>query len=219
MITSIFISKDSEDVPVLRQFCNQHKIVLHAQSLIAFESVPFRVEQSYDVLFFSSIRSAHFFLKQAAIPNNVVVACIGETTADKLKLLGIIPDFIGEKSGNPIEVTQAFKQWLGKRTVLIPQSDKSAQTISLFLPEEHYIACVVYRTLLNCKPVDNSDVYVFTSPSNAESFLQCNPTPEGKIIAWGETTKQFLLQKEIPPFTKLETSTIGELIVRINELL
>ncbi len=219
MINSIFISKDIEDVSALKQFCDERSIVLHAQSLIAFESVPFRVERAHDVLFFSSIRAARFFLKQAAIPNDVAVACIGETTAEKLKSLGIIPDFIGEKSGNPIEVAQAFKQWLGKRIVFIPQSDKSARTISTILPEEQYIECVVYRTILNCKQVEKSVVYVFTSPSNAESFLQCNPKPEGKIIAWGETTKHFLRHKEIPLYAKLDTATIDELITRISELI
>jgi hypothetical protein len=56
----IFISKNSDDCESLVHYCNQKELDLIAQSLIEFEAIPFKIESNFDIVFFSSIRSAQF---------------------------------------------------------------------------------------------------------------------------------------------------------------
>jgi uroporphyrinogen-III synthase len=209
---SLFISKDISEVVLLQQFCLANNINLIAHSLIRFEAIPFQVNQSYDVLFISSIRAAEFFLKTEKIKPETVVACIGQTTASKLEDLGIKTSFVGEKSGNPIEVAEAFKKWLGNRTVLIPQSNISKRTIGSLLPSNQCIEPIVYKTVSDCQEIPACETYVFTSPSNFDSFLTCNEPPHGKVIAWGETTKKHIAAKGITVSNTLQKAEVGELI-------
>ncbi len=212
MNKSLFISKDISEVVLLQQFCLANNINLIAHSLIRFEAIPFQVNQSYDVLFISSIRAAEFFLKTEKIKPETVVACIGQTTASKLEDLGIKTSFVGEKSGNPIEVAEAFKKWLGNRTVLIPQSNISKRTIGSLLPSNQCIEPIVYKTVSDCQEIPACETYVFTSPSNFDSFLTCNEPPHGKVIAWGETTKKHIAAKGITVSNTLQKAEVGELI-------
>jgi uroporphyrinogen-III synthase len=70
----------------------------------------------------------------------------------------------------------------------------------------------VYQTLPNCKLITHCDYYVFTSPSNVESFLACNAKPKGEIIAWGSTTKNALLQSNLQSTFTLKNSSEKDLI-------
>lgn len=209
---SIFISKDLSEVALLQEFCFANKINLIATSLIRFEAVPFDVNQTYDVLFISSIRAAEFFLKKEKIKPETVIACIGQTTASKLKDLGLKVTFIGEKSGNPIAVAEAFKKWLGNRTVLIPQSNISKRTIASLLPSNQCIEPIVYKTVSDCQIIAVCNTYIFTSPSNVDSFMKCNKPPLGKTIAWGETTKKHIAAKGIIVSNTLQKAEVGALI-------
>lgn len=211
MNNSLFISKASHEVLALERFCELKGINLIAESLIKFEAVPFSVERTFEVIFFTSIRSAHFFLKQETVSKNTAIACIGLGTAEKLQALGLDVSFVGDKSGNPSDVAQEFKKWLGKRIVLFPQSTISKRSIVSILPENQCLELTVYNTLANCKEIPHCETYVFTSPSNFESFLLCNNTPQGKIIAWGESTKKCIEKYELPVSTTLEFSNLNEL--------
>lgn len=212
MNKSIFISKPLSELDALNSFCTEKGIHLIAESLIRFEAVPFTVEKPYEVVFISSIRAAEFFIKATTLLPDCKIACIGETTADKLKNLGLSVDFTGEKAGKPDEVADAFKTWLGDRKVIIPQSNISKRSIASKIAPEQCIEVIVYRTLSNCKPIPSCSRYIFTSPSNFESFLLCNNAPKGKIIAWGETTKRAILEHGLGVDYTLEGSGLGELV-------
>lgn len=212
LIKSIFISKPLSELDALNTFCTQKGIHLIAESLIRFDSVPFTVEKPYDVVFFASIRAAEFFLNGTTVPPHCKIACIGETTAEKLKNLGLSVDFIGEKAGKPDEVAEAFKTWLGGRTVIIPQSTISKRSIASKIAPEQCIEVIVYKTIPACKTIPVCDISVFTSPSNFESFLLCNEAPKGNIIAWGETTKRAILEHGLEVDRTLEGSGLGELV-------
>jgi uroporphyrinogen-III synthase len=210
--SSIFISKSFAEVAELDQFCQQKGLQLFAESLITFKAVPFKIEQAYDVVFFASIRAAEFFLQQVDLPPSCAIACIGQTTAAKLNALGLHVDFIGEKAGKPEEVANAFKAWLGTRTVLIPQSTVSKRSIASVIDPKHCMEVVVYETLPECKKIPVCGTYVFTSPSNFESFLLCNEVPKGRIIAWGETTKRAVLKHGLGVDDTLVCADMGELV-------
>jgi uroporphyrinogen-III synthase len=211
-VKRLFISKNSEDIRLLPSFCSENDIELLASSFIRFEPVIFSIESDFEVVFFGSIRAASFFILQQDIPKHVELACIGETTAKKLTDMGFALNFVGSKSGQPVQVANDFIEWLGSRRVLIPCSQQSKRTVSRLVPKNQKEEKVVYQTLSDCKPLENCDYYVFTSPSNLESFLTCNSKPEGIIIAWGTTTQKALIDHEIVVDYTLNHSTEEELL-------
>jgi len=212
LIQSIFISRDSNGCVSLIEFCKQHQLDLVSQSLISFESSDFVVLYSYDVIFFSSIRSAEYFLRKEKIDDSKKIACIGQETALKLKNLGIHVDFVGENSGNPSDVSREFKNWLGNRKVLIPHSSESLLSITEYLNPNQIVLVEVYKTSLNPTKIPVCDSYVFTSPTNVRAFLLSNDRSSLKnVIAWGRSTEKELLLNKIPVMNVLQTGTMLEL--------
>ena len=193
-------------------FCQQNQLDLISQSLISFKSTDFQVSESYEVIFFSSIRSAEFFLRKEKIDESKKIACIGQETATKLQNLGMNVDFIGMNSGNPSEVARAFKDWLGDQIVLIPHSSESLLSITEFLNLDHVILVEVYKTVLEPTILPICDCFIFTSPSNVRAYLLANDSSSLKnVIAWGRSTDKELQLKKIPVMKVLQTGTLIEL--------
>ncbi len=211
LISSLFISKNAEELPLLRQFCAEQHIAFHAQSLLQFEGIPFAIQHPFEIVFFSSIRAAAYFLAQSAV-GHAVIACVGQKTADKLNTLGYTPTFVGHQSGNPSQVALDFCSFAGQRRTLIPCSDISARTIAKALPADQVEEVVVYRTNAKSVYVPACDVYVFTSPSSVDAFLQQNEKPLGQIIAWGDTTAARLHELGIGVSKVLKTASEEEVV-------
>jgi len=218
LISSLFISKNAEELPLLRQFCAEQHIAFHAQSLLQFEGVPFKVQCPFDVLFFSSIRAAEFFFFHSNA-GHADIACVGQKSAQKLRDLGYTPTFIGQQSGNPSQVALDFCSFAGQRRTLIPCSDISARTIAKALPADQVEEVVVYRTIAKSVDVPAFDVYVFTSPSSVDAFLLQNEKPFGQVIAWGDTTAARLHELEIGVSKVLKTASEEEVVEVISSLL
>lgn len=212
MSKRIFISKSSQEVLQLAEYCRDKNYDLISKSLIRFESLPFQISKTYDVVFFSSIRAAEFFLLKQEIDPTCKIACIGNITAEKLNKLGIKVDFIGVKSGKPKEVATSFLKWLGDKKVLIPRSSISKRTIASQIPIDQLIEVPVYTTLPNCEDIPSCTSYIFTSPSNFESFIICNSNINGDIIAWGETTRSCIESHGYQVKFSLENSDLNELL-------
>jgi uroporphyrinogen-III synthase len=211
LISSLFISKNAEELTLLRQFCAEQHIAFHAQSLLQFEGIPFDVEHPFDIVFFSSIRAAEYFLAQSTV-GQADLACVGQKTAQKLSDLGHIPTFIGHQSGNPSQVALDFCSFVGQRRVLIPCSDISARSIAKALPTDQVEEVVVYRTIAKSVDIPACDVYVFTSPSSIDAFLLQNEKPLGQVIAWGDTTAARLHELEIEVLKVLKTASEEEVV-------
>ena len=218
LISSLFISKNADELPLLRQFCAEQHIAFHAQSLLQFEGVPFEVQHPFDVVFFSSIRAAEFFLAQSTV-GHADIACVGQKTAQKLESIGHTPSFIGHQSGNPSQVALDFCSFAGQRRVLIPCSDISARSIAKALPADQVEEVVVYRTIAKSVDVPACHAYVFTSPSSVDAFLLQNEKPIGKVIAWGDTTSARLHELEIEVSRVLKTVSEEEVVEVISSLL
>jgi len=211
LIGSLFISKNAGELPLLRQFCTERTIILQAQSLLQFEGVPFEVQHPFDVVFFSSIRAAAYFLAQCAV-GHADIACVGEKTAQKLEALGLNPTFVGHHSGNPSQVAVDFCAFVGQRRVLIPCSDISARTIAKALPTDQLEEVVVYRTIVKSVHIPACDAYIFTSPSSVDAFLLQNEKPLGQVIAWGDTTAARLRELAIEVSKVLKTASEEEVV-------
>ena len=63
-------------------------------------------------------------------------------------------------------------------------------------------------------PIEQEFDYItFTSPSNVEGYLKENIIPQqSKIIAWGETTKIYLLANRLEVYKTLKISSENEII-------
>ena len=153
------------------------------------------------------------------MPNGVEVACIGETTAEKLRALNLPVSFVGKKAGNPVEVAEDFKTWLGKRRVLFPISSVSKESIVKVVPEDQSEKVIVYETLPKSFQLEQLDVAIFTSPSNLESFVNAGNKIPTKPIAWGKTTLEAMESRNIQATSTLSTSTELELISVLNRLI
>ena len=213
MIQQFFISREFQDCGPLPDLLKRNKIALFAKSLISFEAVPFINPIGYDVIFFSSFRSAQFFINEFSIANSAQVACIGTETAQKLNKIGIQASFIGSQSGNPQKVAIDFKNWLGERTVLFPHSDQSLHSVANFLNTSQVKLVEVYKTTYSSSIIPTCDLYIFSIPSNLKSFLSTNKIDEkAKVIAWGRSTEKELIKNKIPVMNVLQTGTLDELV-------
>jgi uroporphyrinogen-III synthase len=82
--------------------------------------------------------------------------------------------------------------------VFFPVSDRSLGSITKVFSADQIEVLSVYHTLLNPIKIPTCAVYIFTSPSNVESFILINSIPLGAhVIAWGDSTAAALLEAGI----------------------
>lgn len=221
---SIFLSSESDSSLPIVDFCRENDLVLVRKSLLSFGKIPFELPAAneWDVVFFASPRSVDFFISGTfSLAPNQQFACIGPETKKHLETLGYEVSFYGEQAGNPKEVAAQFKDWLGDRRALFPQSAKSNKSIESELPESQKIPLVVYDTIHDpVRFLNPFSVYVFTSPSNYRSFVAMNTLPEeAKVIAWGHSTAEVMMDDDAPVHFILDTSTYSELLEIIQKIL
>lgn len=213
----IFISKDQHEVSELLEFTSKHGYSLDCHSFLHFEAVDSNCTTEFDVIFFSSPRAVQFYLDNNFIPSKSLVACIGSSTEQSLLERQVQVDFVGTSS-DPKQVSVDLKKWLGDKRILIPHSNKSKFTITSSLDTTQVIKCLVYTTVITAAQVDQSDIYIFSSPSNVEGFLKDNHLDNKKVvIAYGTTTQQYLKENGISSIVPKE-STLGSIIELIQSI-
>jgi len=217
MKTKLFISNfEIVDQP-FRDFCERRNIQITAKSLISFRALKFEPVEKADVVFFSSPRAVDFFIDSIKGKNSLL-ACLGSGTAKRLLENGYIADFVGSSSAQPDLVAKEFLGWLGDKKVLFPLSTISNRSISSKIPVGQVEELLVYETITDSEQLEPFDTYVFTSPSNVDSFLKENQFPTGSVvIAWGKTTERKLQQLDIPCRKTLDASNLRELEVILCE--
>lgn len=184
----IFISKNSDELIVLHNYCREKNYLLLAHSFLQFAAKPFYPPTNYQAVFFASPRAVHFFtLSEDCTDKRIAVA--GDGTKKAVEQLGLTTDFCPSNSGNVTESAQAFTQWLGSDKVIFPCSDISNKSYAQFLKPTQFEFIEVYKTQISTEKIENCDVYVFTSPSNLTGFIQSNTLPdEAIVLAYGEST-------------------------------
>lgn len=213
MSTKLFISKNVNEIEQLINFAQEKDIELLAHSFLQFEAIPFKIESSYDAIFFGSPRAVDFFLQQEKLDSSVFIGCVGEITAQSLQDKGYTPHFIGKSAGDTSKIGLEFKEVVQDKKVLFPQSSISHRSIASLFPPDQKEEISIYKTVTYPKSIPSCDYYVFTSPSNVDGFLIENQFPvDAKIIAWGKTTCNYLLEKNQKVEHTLINSTVDELI-------
>jgi len=221
-IPSIFLSSESDSSLPIVDFCQKNDILILRKSFISFQQVPFEVPGGWEVVFFASPRAFDFFISESfSLGHNQQISCIGEETRKYIEAKGYPVSFFGENAGNPKEIALKFKDWLGDRTALFPQSLKSNKSIETELPPKQKIPLLVYDTIPDPVQFLNPfSILIFTSPSNYRSFSSLNAIPEdSKVIAWGHTTAEALMDDDAPVHFILDTSTYSELLEILHKII
>lgn len=209
----LFISKKVTQ-PEFLNYVETAEIDMQDTSMISFVEVPFDCpKEDYKIVFFTSPRSAKFFLDRCALNEKVEIATIGKSTSSYVEERGYKVHFTGVTSGIPALVSEEFKAFVKGRKVLFPQSNYSHRSMQERLTEYQITDLVVYETALTPTKLERKpSILVFTSPTNVESFLKLNTISEGqKTIAWGKTTEAFLDKNGVKADFTLKYSSFDEL--------
>lgn len=217
--SSAFISKNPGEVQMLASFCAERGIELHAEAFISFEARGISFQPTTDIYVFGSKNAFDFFRAQQPDCENKLFAVIGKATKKHIESQGFHVNFCGNEAGKPVYVAREFASWLNGRRASFFLSDISKKSLAAFLEPGQYEEFVVYKTILKNKKLDRKfDVYAFTSPSNAEAFLQQNKVSDKAIIiSWGESTTAALKKHDLTPQHTLRNSSQEELMEMLQK--
>lgn len=218
MISSVFITKEVDHESELTKWCNDNNIKLVNKSFLHFESLNSSEIPSGEVYFFTSKRAVSFFLSQHKIPDEVQIACVGQSTANEFLKRGIHVDFIGKSSGNPLIIANELSNFINQKSIVFMGALKGSDAIYNQIKTSTKRKYPIYKTIITPELIaEVYDCYVFTSPSNLEGFLSLNSFhSKSKVIAWGNTTEKSMLEKNITPIYTLENSSEKELILKLG---
>jgi len=192
----VFISRELKSDSDFKRFLPKG-YKLHDESLIEIVPVPFEETLESDWIFFSSSNAVSaFFENNPSYKDGTKFGVIGKATGKALAKY-VQADYIGK--GNTQKVAKRFAKALGKGSVLFPVSDKSLRTIQKKLPKAQVTELIVYKTIqkLDFK-LPQSDILVFTSPSNVAAFFNTeNSINDQRVISIGETTRKELLKHNV----------------------
>jgi hydroxymethylbilane synthase len=206
---TVLITRELQEDSTFRRMLEQQDYVVKAVPLIEFEAVPFEEQQS-DWIFFSSRNGVRFYLdgdNMPALPSNV--GAVGPATALALQEFGITPQFVGE-GADTVKIGRDFAALISDaEKVLFPGSNKSRKTVQKQLKPNQVIDVVVYNTSeFSYNSIPSADILVFTSPSNASSYLDQTLINDGEqIVVMGTTTGNFLAESGITGYSLPWAST------------
>jgi uroporphyrinogen-III synthase len=126
---------------------------------------------------------------------------------------------VQEKAGDIEKVRSDFQRWLTNKKVLYVGSNLAQKSVLLDLAEEQGQFLQVYETNYLSKKITPCTIYIFSSPSNVESFFIKNVLPDNAhVIAWGNTTAKALEKRKVNVNYTLETSAEKELIAYLQNV-
>jgi len=196
---SIFISRETQESSTLNRWLTNLGFTVENKSLIDLKKLTIKFLPRTDWLFFSSKHAVEFFFMQKPDIGTTKIGCIGKSTSQKIRELGLKADFIGQSTDTKL-VGKQFSARVGLGTVVFPVARESMRTIQWQFPKQQNVIDLPIYAALKVPHViaENTEILVFTSPSNAESFLEKNAIlPNHKIIAMGEATQKSLLKAKV----------------------
>ncbi len=176
--------------------------------MIRFEPVPAVLPESgVDWVFFGSRRGVEYFLK--LIPadrlKNLRIGCIGEKTAEILRLAGLRVSFVPSRYSStswPDEFRERFPHAKG---ILFPTSDRSRFIAPPSFEENgiRFLKITVYRTICANPswPEAEYEGIVFASPSCFDCFVEkwgTDPLYGKCLVAIGDVTANRILNAGFP---------------------
>lgn len=182
-------------MPLLVEMATSAGFTTHFRSLIALDLLPQLPDlRGIDLLFFMSPSAVRLFYSQGALAfPPLPVAVMGDGTAAALPH-AVTPVFIGNQSTQA--VAEAFAEFVGNRIVGVVTGTESRRRIQKALHPDTYRDLLLYRNSPIPVRIPESDIYVFTSPTNVHAFFLKNNLPtDARVIALGEATAEALAEK------------------------
>lgn len=196
----VFITRNLKLTDYFHRALSANGYAVKGASLTRYQEVPFTGLPDCDWIFFSSKNCVKFFFAQEPkIPSGVKIGSIGGATAEALKKRGIKPDYIGQ-SNDTVVIGKEFATMVRGQHILFPQSTASFRTVQKqFADQRSLTDLIVYDTIPDEEAeIADSDVLVFTSPTNAMLYLRKKKiTEKHTVIAIGKSTAEELKQKGI----------------------
>jgi len=188
---TVFISRNLTPIsPILIKLNSMGYEVVN-ESLIKISQIRFTHTPSTKWIFFSSKNAIrHFFAQKPEVKAGVKYGVMSAVSAEFLAEFDKKADFIG----TGVDVTQIAKDFAGfikDDTVLFPQAIDSLQTIQKQLSFTNICHNLfVYKTSRRIDfEIPQSELLVFTSPSNAQAYFEKYKLLKGqKVVAIGSTT-------------------------------
>lgn len=194
---NLFITRNLQPGSPLKDWAEREGVEVIDRSLLRFAAVSFTPPKDSDWWFFYSPRAVEFGLDRLAMLSLPLpkLAAMGPGTARALQDHDycLKPDFVGQ--GGPDKVAEAFGELAEGQRVFFPRARQSRMTVQRLL-QGRIIAedtiCYDNQAVEHPEYV-SAEVYVFTSPLNARTYLQFHVLPVGaRVIAIGPSTAQAL---------------------------
>ena len=203
----IFISRDISPRPdwVMQIEREGHQVT----GISCIQTTPISVPYipKCDWIFFSSSEGVRHLLSQHD-PSGVKIGVMGTGTAQTLLHYQLNANFIGSSS-DPEMVANEFQKILQpQEKILFPQSVQTRNSIAPLLKDCTIERLQTYSTSsVSIHPID-SDLYIFSSPSNVQSYFEQYTIPtQQPCIAFGPVTAQALAQHKIENIQVLQNVT------------
>lgn len=201
---TVFISRDLKKDDYFSRALTRLGFRVEGKSLIEFKPIRIKDLPKTDWVFFSSKHAVRYFLDQKPKLENVKFACIGTSTSAELRKHGFRADFIGQSTDIKL-VGKQFSSKIGNAKVLFPIARGSMQSIQWqMVKRENVFNLEVYATLKHSTEIaEDTDVLVFTSPSNVEAYFEKNKwKPHHQAVAMGDATGKALEKLKIKTYVK-----------------
>jgi uroporphyrinogen-III synthase len=190
----VFITKNLREGDYLSRALSRLNFNIEGKSLIEFKEIKIKELPKTEWIFFSSKHAVKYFFSQKPKIENVKFGCVGTATSAELRAHGFRADFIGQSTDTKL-VGKQFAAKVGSSKVLFPIAKESMQSIQWQMPKrDNVINLNVYATLKHSVEINaDTDIVVFTSPSNVESYFEKNKwQPHQKAVAMGDATANAL---------------------------
>jgi hydroxymethylbilane synthase len=209
----VFVTRNIREKDYLYRALKGIGYHVEGKSLIEFKQIPIKELPKTDWIFFGSKHAVKYFFNQKPKIDNVKIGCIGKATADELRAFGHRAQFIGQSTDTKL-IGKQFASLAGSAKVLFPVAKESLKSIQNQFPKkENAIDLPVYATLKHSLEIpQETDIIVFTSPSNVEAYFEKNKLGASqKAVAMGDATANALLKKKVNEKNLVKPITFDDL--------
>jgi hydroxymethylbilane synthase len=192
---SVLITRDLNEDSFFKRTLEGNGYTVKGISFIETRKISFKNIPATDWIFFASSNAVDYFFEQEPeLKAKVKFGVIGKSTELSLKKYNRNAAFVGHINDTKV-VGKKFAKTAGSETVLFPQAKGGLRTIQQQFDDPSKLTdLVVYETVKKADAVlPETDILVFTSPSNVESFFEKRKIKPGqKVIAIGDSTAKKL---------------------------
>ena len=191
--------------------------------LIDFAAEDFKIERSYDWIFFSSRNGVKFFFEHEERKklSEAKIACMGVGTAEEVVELFGKYDFVG--TGNPIDTAAEFSKLLDDhQSVLFPLAESSKKSVQKHLASSIDLGeLIVYTNRIKQDvSIPKVDLVAFTSPMSVDAF-NANYEFEGLpyAVAIGQSTAEQLAKHGFVDIFISERASEEGMLEKLGEII